>query len=502
MSGRIERVLADCLDRIDRGEATVEEAMQAHPEMTPELGPLLRLADELRSIPRVRAPESLRTTSRPAFVDRKAAPVDLSAGRAGFGAQRLSGRMAPLVRLAAGLAAAFLLLSGTMAASAGSLPEEPLYPVKLAVESVQLALAPRPEVRAELQLQFASNRLEEVESAALQGKTEAVQKGLALYAERVEGALQAAPDIGEEESARRLQSSLEHQQEVLNRVYHQVPPQAQPAILQALQISGGDRSSREGPKAEPESRARPAAAVGSTSAGKSGDPRADTPATAVQAVDPASTAGSSTLPSGPLPRDQEGGEDHGNSEAARQGSEDRNEGRTEGQEKPGRDREPDTEDPAQRTGGPTSSTTVPPTKATVVPDSTTPEERGRDKGEKAGDWEVPSLDQSPQALRGHERDRSGDNETTQPSPTPTGVVQTGANPSSPPASADRGRRDDSARGTGPAGSDSSPKPGKVERDKDAQNPKSSSEPSYFDRAAGPLNAAINFLTSILGRNRR
>ena len=250
MSRGIEQALAHCLERMERGDATLEEALRTYPGLRSELEPLLLLAQQLRALPKVTAPESLRTSRRPVF---SALPRDVAPGIW----PRLFSRPrvcvapawgAPLVRLAAAFAATLLLLGGTAIASAGSLPEEPLYPLKLAVENLQLAIAPSPQARAELEMRFAARRLEEVEAASRQGKVEAVQRGLILYEERLEKVLESAessPVPADGEVGQRLQQSLDRQQEVLSEVYSQVPEQAQPSILHAMEVSKRGRERAE-----------------------------------------------------------------------------------------------------------------------------------------------------------------------------------------------------------------------------------------------------------------
>jgi len=228
------------LERVERGEATIEQVLGEYPAFRSELEPLLRLAQDIRSLPKVQAPERLRSSKRPVFCPPKAvrpAPLKPRWGASPIpGWKSISG--SPFARLAAGFAAAILLLGGTTAVSAGSLPEEPLYPLKLAVEDFQLAIAPRPETRSELELQFVSRRLEEVESAARQGRSGSVQRGLALYEEKVGGALQRA----ESTTPASVESAVEQQQQLLTRVLDQVPEQAKPNILHAMEASSRGRA--------------------------------------------------------------------------------------------------------------------------------------------------------------------------------------------------------------------------------------------------------------------
>ncbi len=236
MSRNVETALADCLAKLERNELTLDDALDAYPELTLELEPLLTLAMELRSMPKPEVPEALRSSKRPVFAPAAPAPRRLLPWNWRV-LLPTPAWTAPVARLAAGFALAAMLLGGTMVASASSLPEEPLYPVKLAMENVQLALTSSPQQRSELEIQLAGRRLQEVESAAQQGKLQAVQQGLTLYEQRVQSAVDQAQTVGTPSQETQIQGSLEQQQEVLARVYDQVPATAQQAILHAMEVS-------------------------------------------------------------------------------------------------------------------------------------------------------------------------------------------------------------------------------------------------------------------------
>lgn len=60
-----------------------------------------------------------------------------------------------------------LLLSGTAYASSAAIPGDVLYPVKRAVEETRVKFASNSETKAKLQVQFAEERLQELETVAL-----------------------------------------------------------------------------------------------------------------------------------------------------------------------------------------------------------------------------------------------------------------------------------------------------------------------------------------------
>jgi hypothetical protein len=65
---------------------------------------------------------------------------------------------------------------GTVLAASNSLPDSPLYKVKLATEAVQLAFASSDLGKAELYSRFANERVHEIVKMAEKGNTEQVQK--------------------------------------------------------------------------------------------------------------------------------------------------------------------------------------------------------------------------------------------------------------------------------------------------------------------------------------
>lgn len=271
MSSSIEEALSDCLGRIETGETTLEEELSLYPELRAELEPLLSIAAELRAIPKVEAPASLRGYKRPVF----RSPASKIQPRESWWRRFVplgapsSGWATPLIRIAAALLIVAAATSGTIIASANSLPNEPLFPVKLAIENAQLAVAPNAQARVGLELQFAANRVSEVQSAAQQDNPAAVAQGVALYEQSVnaaikasEAASQAAPNAPE-----KVQESLRQNVQVLTKVQEKVQnPQAKTAIgaaiLRAQAASAGEESGRDkGGEAPAGAVAGPAAAA-------------------------------------------------------------------------------------------------------------------------------------------------------------------------------------------------------------------------------------------------
>ncbi len=298
----------------------MEEALHSYPELKPELEPLLRLSVELRSLPKVQAPQSLRGVKRPAFAPAPSPGPESLTARGLRLLQPALRWTSPMVRIAAGVALVGMLLGGTVVASAGSLPEQPLYPVKRAVEHAQLALTLNPERRAELEMSFASRRLQEVETAVQQGNTQAVQQGLAIYERQVEGALDQSPTAASGDSAEKtqLQASLEKQQETLARVYTQAPPAAQPAILHAMEVSqrGRAHSDKTGSGGDGNEVA-PTAPVGTTAVPTPVVPTSSPVATPTNSRDDSSGKGVVAAPSQPTMQERDSERDGGGEKSQR-----------------------------------------------------------------------------------------------------------------------------------------------------------------------------------------
>lgn len=186
-----DNILDDCLERVLKGE-TIEQCLADYPEHAAELGPLLRTALDTREATAIKPRPEFRDRARYQF---QAALREMEPKRAPgfFGWQR---------RWVAVVVSVFALLviSGTVAAASNSLPDEPLYKLKLAAEAVRLAFAMSDEAKAELYVKLADKRVEEIIKMADKGKVEQVEQATErLNSQLVAMASLVAPE--EKESA-------------------------------------------------------------------------------------------------------------------------------------------------------------------------------------------------------------------------------------------------------------------------------------------------------------
>ena len=166
-----DNILDECLERIlTRGE-TIEQCLESYPEQSAELEPLLQTAlltkraSAIKPRPefRERARYQLRSALQEMEEKRERRPFF-------FGWQ-------PRWATAVIVVLVFLLASGgTVAAAGNSMPDEPLYPVKLATETVRLTLTPSALGKAELCVKLVDKRVEEIIKMADKGKMKHVER--------------------------------------------------------------------------------------------------------------------------------------------------------------------------------------------------------------------------------------------------------------------------------------------------------------------------------------
>lgn len=217
-----DELLDDSLQRLSSGE-TLASLLAAQPE-TEELRPLLALALQLRAI----APE------RPDPAFRAAARHRLGQMLAARHRHRAPVLRRWLPRLAAAMVALTIIAGSTLSTADASLPGSPLYPVKLAVEQVQLLATPDSTASSQLQLAFAERRLAEL--AGLQQAADDFQD-VSAATERAISATAALDLTKQAEMWPRLVRLMERQQSVLEEALVQDGRATRGAAARALQVS-------------------------------------------------------------------------------------------------------------------------------------------------------------------------------------------------------------------------------------------------------------------------
>jgi hypothetical protein len=152
MDAQLEIKLIECLSLLDEGEP-LDRILARYPDDAASLRPLLETATALATL-RVEPAETARIASRRAFLAQAHQLRENSTRWHFWRPQRLAIALLSLVLV-------FASVSGTVAASATALPDEPLYSVKRTVEDARLLLSSGAE-RAELATSFEQRRRDEI----------------------------------------------------------------------------------------------------------------------------------------------------------------------------------------------------------------------------------------------------------------------------------------------------------------------------------------------------
>ncbi len=164
-------IFEECLERILTGGETVEQCLAGYPEYAAELTPLLQTALE--------AKETLEITPRPEFRERARHQILTELRDMEERKRRSFSLFSWQPRWATAAIAVLVLLvasSGTVAAAGNSLPDQTLYPVKLATERVRLALTPSALGKAEYYAELVDKRVNEIISMSDKGKLKQIEK--------------------------------------------------------------------------------------------------------------------------------------------------------------------------------------------------------------------------------------------------------------------------------------------------------------------------------------
>lgn len=165
----MEDILNECLERIFKGES-IEACLNAYPEQASKLEPLLKTSLVLmRKSAAIRPDAEYKARAQyqlQAMFYAKHERVEKRARIPVWHRKWAVAMTTVLVVLLAGI--------GTVAASASALPDDALYPVKLAAEQVRVTLAFSDVDEAKLHLQFAERRADEMTEMARQGKSDKI----------------------------------------------------------------------------------------------------------------------------------------------------------------------------------------------------------------------------------------------------------------------------------------------------------------------------------------
>jgi len=158
MNKKIMLALEDCLQSLQNG-ASLEATLERHPDLTSELLPLLQAAQAAQSVDPDPVPQKAFIAGRSHLLAQVSNLRRKQGVRTG---------LSPVLRFAliTAVVLAFLVVSGSglIAASASSLPDDPLYGIKRTAEVIQLGLTFDPTQKDALEDEFYQRRIAETQS--------------------------------------------------------------------------------------------------------------------------------------------------------------------------------------------------------------------------------------------------------------------------------------------------------------------------------------------------
>ena len=191
MSRNIEEAFNECFERLLSGES-LDSCLRSYPQYAAELDSMLRTAFDVKrkAFPVQPRPEfKYWSRVRMQGIQQAVSPQPASRAVISYNMRR---------NLAISLAAILVFVlasSGAAAASSDAMPDQPLYPVKLAVEQVALTLTPSDFAKAELYANMAEKRAGEIAVMASQGKTDKVLSTTAKMYDQLDQAEQLLANI-------------------------------------------------------------------------------------------------------------------------------------------------------------------------------------------------------------------------------------------------------------------------------------------------------------------
>lgn len=194
-----DNILDECLERLLVNGETIEQCLQSYPEQAGNLKPLLQTALVTKKAVAIQPRAEFKARARYQF--RSALQEAASPRSRPF----LSWfpRWATVVTIVLGV---LMIGGGTIAVASYSMPDNLLYPVKLATEQVQLALTPSDIGKARLYAKFADRRVAEIIHIANKGDVQQVEAVTQRLDERLAMVARLTSPIEVAESPRMLEA--------------------------------------------------------------------------------------------------------------------------------------------------------------------------------------------------------------------------------------------------------------------------------------------------------
>jgi hypothetical protein len=191
-----DNILDECLERLLTGGETIEQCLAQYPGQAVALRPLLETALATKKVSNIKPRPEFRSRARHQF----RAALQEAPSREGFFAF-----VWPAWATVVAIVLALLLSGGgTVALAANSMPDEPLYSVKVATEQVRLAFTFSEIGKADLNARLADRRVAEITTIANRAEPEDLDKATELLNKHLEKVAVLAGTWAGEEKANML----------------------------------------------------------------------------------------------------------------------------------------------------------------------------------------------------------------------------------------------------------------------------------------------------------
>jgi hypothetical protein len=200
---KIEIILTDCIKEIRSGKSTLNECLERYPSLRPELETLIRIALNIRELPAFQLEAGYKQSAKTQLLQRISSTKQ-NKSRSwsdifsfGLPSQPVWARVVAAVVI--GVILLSMLGGSTAYASQNSLPGEILYPVKIGTEEVRIWMLGKNTDKADLNLEFARTRLEELSKLAAgdSNKTVLVLQGYKNNLQAANNNIQNISDAGD-----------------------------------------------------------------------------------------------------------------------------------------------------------------------------------------------------------------------------------------------------------------------------------------------------------------
>ena len=165
-----DNILDECLERLLVNGETLEQCLTSFPQQAGELRPLLEVALATKKAVAIQPRSEFREQARQQLY------AAMPATKFRRSRSLFVWRWQPSWATVTAIVLALLLTgSGTVFAASSSMPDQPLYPVKLATEQVKLTLTHSALDKAELYAELADRRVQEMARMADENKPEEIE---------------------------------------------------------------------------------------------------------------------------------------------------------------------------------------------------------------------------------------------------------------------------------------------------------------------------------------